>query len=148
MSLLRKYSVAWGNPLSPLNPLSYWKAPVTSTLGVLVASGRLSSCEMPVVTAMINGQSVLCLVDTSSGCTMVSTRSQYLTKTGLLVSQSRFIAVLVSTSVLVSKVYTRSTLRRFRAGSFRVVGWLNVMDPREGCYPFPDCCSTNQGRTM
>ena len=48
--------------------------PIARTLGVLMAAGNVSSREMPVVTAMINGQSVLCLVDTGSGCTMVSTR--------------------------------------------------------------------------
>ena len=49
-------------------------APAKSTLGVLVAAGRLSSLKMLVITAMVNGQSVLCLVDTGSGCTLVSTR--------------------------------------------------------------------------
>ena len=45
--------------------------PIARTLGVLMAAGNVSSREMPVVTAMINGQSVLCLVDMGSGCTMV-----------------------------------------------------------------------------
>ena len=60
MGLSRKDSVAWGNPISHGDLVVIGaSAPVTSTLGVLVAAGRLSSREMPVVTAMVNGQSVL-----------------------------------------------------------------------------------------
>ena len=47
---------------------------------------------------------------------------------GLLVRQSSFKAVLVSTRVLVHKVYIRSTLRRFRVGSLRA-GCLDGRDP-------------------
>lgn len=49
-------------------------APITGKQGLPMAAGRLSSRRMPVVKAVINGHSVLCLVDTGSGCTMVSTR--------------------------------------------------------------------------
>ena len=43
-------------------------------LGTLVATGRLSGKDMPVVEAVVNGRTCLCLVDTGSGSTMVSTR--------------------------------------------------------------------------
>lgn len=49
-------------------------APVTGDLGLPMATGRMSSGQMPVVKAIVDGQPVLCLVDTGSGCTMVSTR--------------------------------------------------------------------------
>jgi len=39
-----------------------------------MAAGRLSGFSMPVVKAIVNGRSVLCLVDTGSGCSMVSAR--------------------------------------------------------------------------
>ena len=75
VSLSRKDSVAWGNLLSPgyLVVIGI-SAPVTSIPGVLVVAGRLSSREMPVITTMVNGRSVSCLVDSGNGCTMVSTR--------------------------------------------------------------------------
>ena len=75
MNLSRKNSVAWGNPLSPGDIVAIGAStPVTSTLGELVTAGCLSSCEMSFVTAMVNSQSVLCLVNIGSGCTMVSNR--------------------------------------------------------------------------
>ena len=75
MILSGKDSVAWGYPLNPEDFVVIGaSAPVTSTLGILVAAGRLSSRKNPVAMAMVNGYSVLCLVYTGSGCTMVSTR--------------------------------------------------------------------------
>lgn len=47
---------------------------ITGTLEVPMAAGKLSNREMPVVKAVVNGRTVLCLVDTGSGCTMVSAR--------------------------------------------------------------------------
>ena len=70
-----KDSAALSSKLSPGDLVVVGaNTPIKGTLGVLLAAGRLSSREMPVVKAIVNGQSVLCLVDTGSGCTMVSTR--------------------------------------------------------------------------
>ena len=50
------------------------QAPALNSVRALVAAGRLSSGQMPVVRAVINGRSCVCLVDTGCGCTMVATR--------------------------------------------------------------------------
>ena len=71
----RKDSAVLNSKLSPGDLVVVGaNVPTKGTLGVLMAAGRLSSREMPVVKAIVKGQSVLCLVDTGSGCTMVSTR--------------------------------------------------------------------------
>lgn len=49
-------------------------APVTGNQELPTAAGRLLDNQMPVVRAVVNGHSALCLVDTGSGCTMVSAR--------------------------------------------------------------------------
>ena len=69
---------SFGSPIAMSNQLCIKgktvmgaSAPVTGSQGLPIAAGRLSSCTMPVVKAIVNGHSLLCLVDTGSGCTIV-----------------------------------------------------------------------------